>query len=67
MQRNLPKPEPKGTEIFLHCVLEVWIVGNQGAWNCKSFPLKAGFLYVQVPFKTGFTAFYKANAIPRYL
>jgi hypothetical protein len=24
-------------------------------WDCESFPLKTGFLYVQVPFKIGLT------------
>jgi len=25
-------------------------------WDCKSFPLKTLFHYIQVPFKTGFSA-----------
>jgi len=36
-------------------VLEVWILGTPDPWDCKSVPVKKGFHYSQVPFKTGFT------------
>lgn len=36
-------------------VLELWILGTPDPQDCNSFLLNASFLYVQVPFETGFT------------
>jgi hypothetical protein len=54
------KPAYKGTatdrnffpcwQVPFHTVLELWILG--------SLPLRTGFRYAQVPFKTGFIANY---------
>jgi hypothetical protein len=36
-------------------VLEVWVIGTSHPRGCKSLPLKTGFRYAQIPFKTVFT------------
>ena len=36
-------------------IQEVQILGTPDPWDCKSFPARTGFRYVQVQFKTGFT------------
>lgn len=65
IQRNFPVPEPPGTAIFssagrflfvqVYEALIVVITQNPG--DCKGFPLKTGFCYAQLLFKTGFADF----------
>jgi hypothetical protein len=62
IHRNLPITERPRTKSFscggrfcLRWVLEVWILGS------RSFPLKTGFLYARLPFRTSFTLLMKWN------
>jgi hypothetical protein len=62
---NIPLTEPKVAETFsvagrfrLIQVLDLWIQQTPDPRNSKSFPLKTGFFYAQVPFKTGSTVYY---------
>ena len=43
-----------GSSCFIQ-VLELWILGTPDPQDCKRFLWNTSFLYVQVPFKTGFT------------
>ena len=38
-----------------HLIQDVRILGTPDPRYCKSFPVRTGFRYVQVQFKTGFT------------
>ena len=57
MQRNPPITEPQGTEFFFQLQQVPFRTGTSSLnpRDCKRFPLKTGFRYVHVPFKTGFT------------
>jgi hypothetical protein len=42
-------------------ILELSILGTPDFRNCKSLPLKAGFGYTQIYFKTGFAVFFRVQ------
>ena len=52
---NMPVKEPQGIKLFLHCRLVPINAGTWSLdpWDCKSFVLKTGFHYDQVPFQAG--------------
>jgi hypothetical protein len=53
-------PRCKKAPIHAH-LLELSILGTPDFRNCKSLPLKAGFGYAQVYFKTGFPVFFRVQ------
>lgn len=41
--------------------IEIWILGTPDIRKFKSFPLKTGFYYAQIPMKTGLSLYYITN------